>query len=256
MRNATGIGSERGYAMAALLIALSIMAVMMTMVLPAWQTMARREREAELIFRAGQYAKAIERYQRARGAFPPSIDVLVRERFLRKKYTDPMVADGEFQVIRVGQPIPGQMTPPAVPGAGLPPTTRGSAPPQSGSMQTQRGSAPPQSGFQPVTREGATIGGGPIMGVVSKSTETSLRLFNGRNKYNEWSFVPVAATTQGGVGGVGGTQTPGGRGGIQQPGMGGGRGATTAPGVGGRGLGSGLPRGGSGSQPLQLPPGR
>ena len=31
--------------------------------------------------------------------FPPDVDTLLRERFLRKKYTDPMVADGEFQLL-------------------------------------------------------------------------------------------------------------------------------------------------------------
>jgi hypothetical protein len=111
-----------------------------------------------------------------------------------------------------------------------------------------RGSTPPQSGFNQVSREGDTIGGGPIMGVVSRSTETSLRILNGRNKYNEWPFVPTAATTQAGAGGNG-TQTPGGRG-TQAPGLGRGQGSTAAPGLGGRGL----PRGGSGmSSPLQLP---
>jgi type II secretory pathway pseudopilin PulG len=248
MQGNTRFVSERGFAMAALLVALSVMAVVMTMLLPAWQTMARREREAELAFRGAQYAKAIERYQRARGAFPPSIDVLVRERFLRKKYKDPMVADGEFQVIRVGQPMPGQTTPPPADGR--------SGQPRAGQVRTpaeqsgQRGSPPPQSGFQQVTRAGETVGGGPIIGVVSRSTDTSLRLFNGRNKYNEWPFVPIAATQQGGAG-AGATATPGGPS-TATPGLGQGRG-TARPGGPGAGTGSGLPRGGSMSAPLQLP---
>src|SRR5687767_14744457 len=87
--------SERGYAMAALLVMMSIMAIALTMLMPAWQTMVRREREAELVFRGEQYAKAVARYQRARGAFPPSIDVMVTEKFLRRKYKDPMTANGE-----------------------------------------------------------------------------------------------------------------------------------------------------------------
>src|ERR671912_605830 len=94
-RRSTSSVCERGYAMAALLVMMSIMAIGLTMLMPAWQTMVRREREAELVFRGEQYAKAVARYQRARGAFPPSVDVLVTEKFLRKKYKDPMTMTGE-----------------------------------------------------------------------------------------------------------------------------------------------------------------
>ena len=66
------------------------------------------------------------------------------------------------------------------------------------------------------------------MGVSSKSTETSLRIYNGRDKYNEWVFVATQASVR--AGGPGGAQTPGGRGG-QPPGRGG-----NTP---GRGLGPG-----------------
>ena len=37
---------ERGYAMAALLVALSVMSIMLGVALPAWRTMVQREREA------------------------------------------------------------------------------------------------------------------------------------------------------------------------------------------------------------------
>jgi type II secretory pathway pseudopilin PulG len=36
---------------AALLVAMAVMAIMMSAALPVWQTVARREREAELVFR-------------------------------------------------------------------------------------------------------------------------------------------------------------------------------------------------------------
>jgi type II secretory pathway pseudopilin PulG len=196
--------------MAALLVGLSIMAVAMSMLMPAWQTMARREREAELIFRGEQYARAVALFQRSRGAFPPSIDVLVTEKFLRKKYADPMMPDGAFQVVTVGQALPGQVPPP---GAG-------------------RGAAPvaqvPAAGQ--VTGRVAGAGGGPMLGVVSRSSQTSLRAYNGRTKYNEWAFVATQATTQVGTG----APTPGGRG-VPTPGSG--RGVPPTAGVGGRGIG-------------------
>jgi type II secretory pathway pseudopilin PulG len=296
--------SDRGYAMAALLIMMGVMAVALSMLLPAWGTMAKREREAELIFRGGQYARAVALYQRARGAFPPSVDVLVTEKFLRKKYKDPMTKDGEFQVISVGMPVPGQTTAPVAPGrggavapgmgprggglgspggglgnpggglgAGAGPGLGGArSPDPSGGLGTGAtlgsgvgaGTPAAASGFNRVTRPGIGVTG-PVLGVVSKSEATGLRLFNGRDKYNEWAFVATEANTA--AGGGGGTAVPGGAG-TQVPGMGGPRGGgprggQPTPGMGGTGGfggggfgggGGGLPRG-SGAAPLQLPGG-
>src|ERR1044071_9741015 len=93
-----------GFAMAALLVGMTIMAVFMTMALPAWKTAMQREKEAELIFRGEQYARAIMLFQRKyANTFPPNVDILLNEHFLRRKYKDPMTADGEFQVIYANQ---------------------------------------------------------------------------------------------------------------------------------------------------------
>ena len=76
------------------------MGIVMSMALPVWSQVARRERELELIFRGEQYARAIELYQRVyAGAYPPDIDTLIEQRFLRRRYRDPMVADGEFRIV-------------------------------------------------------------------------------------------------------------------------------------------------------------
>jgi type II secretory pathway pseudopilin PulG len=236
------LGSERGYAMAALLVGLSVMAVAMSMLLPAWRTMAQREKEAELMFRGNQYARAIRLYNQARQSFPPDIDVLVREKFLRKKYKDPITND-DFQVIRFGQPLPGQVPTqqPTATSSFMQRGPGGQAPPQAQQQQQQQGRL----------GAGAGIGGGAVIGVVSKSTGTSLRVVNGRNKYNEIAFVPTEVTTQAGTGGRGtnqpggvGTNQPGGPRGTAFPGgargaggRGGARGATPlGPTSGGRGL--------------------
>ena len=42
---------EHGYAMAVLLVAMAIMAIMMTAAMPVWKQLAQREKEQELIFR-------------------------------------------------------------------------------------------------------------------------------------------------------------------------------------------------------------
>src|SRR4026208_231099 len=96
-------GGERGYAMAALLVGMSVMAVLMSALLPVWSHMATREKEEELIFRGKQYARAIGLFQRKyANTAPPTIDVPVEQRFLRKKYKDPITKD-DFQPIYANQ---------------------------------------------------------------------------------------------------------------------------------------------------------
>ncbi|MDA1186155.1 MAG: type II secretion system protein, partial [Acidobacteria bacterium] len=181
--------NDRGYAMAALLVALSVMGILMSMALPVWQTAAKREREAELVFRGEQYAQAIELFSRRNGGFPPNLAVLEEGRYIRRLYKDPMTPDGAFQPVYLGQPLPGQI-------GEQPQTGRGGAPglPLPG--------APGQAG-----RGGLPAGAGPIIGVVSASTEESLRLYNGRGRYSEWAFVALAATAQAGA--PVGAQNPG-----------------------------------------------
>jgi type II secretory pathway pseudopilin PulG len=177
-----------GYAMAALLVALAVMAVAMTVAMPTWRHMVRREKEEELVFRGQQYARAVGLFQRKfAGAYAPDIDTLLKQKCLRKKYKDPMVEDGEFEVLRVGQQMPGTGTG----GAGQPA--------QGG--QGSRGGQTPASSFGPVAGDSPQAGpragptGGPrggIIGVRSRSTEASIRIYKGGTHYNEWAFVWAA----------------------------------------------------------------
>jgi type II secretory pathway pseudopilin PulG len=89
-----------GYAMVALLVTLGVMGVILGVAMPVWRTVVQREKEEELIFRGRQYARAIQLYQRKFAAsYPASVDLLVEQKFLRKKYTDPMTKGGEFEII-------------------------------------------------------------------------------------------------------------------------------------------------------------
>ncbi len=199
-------GQSRGYAMAALLVAMTVMAVLLGALMPQWTTLATREKEQELVFRGNQYARAIGLFQRKyANTAPPSIDVLVEQRFLRKKYKDPITND-DFQPIYANQAAQGVSAPTGAARPGQQGTARLSTPAQ----QTL------QQGFGST---GATAAGG-IIGVTSKSTETSLKHYNGRDKYNEWAFVYVQTAQRpqgpgqgqpgaGGPGGTGQPQTPG-----------------------------------------------
>jgi type II secretory pathway pseudopilin PulG len=83
--------SESGYVLLGIVILLVILGIGMGAAVPVWQHVMQREKEEELIWRGFQYAQAIERYQKKYpGAFPPNLEVLVKEKFLRKLYKDPM----------------------------------------------------------------------------------------------------------------------------------------------------------------------
>lgn len=237
-----GQGSERGYAMAALLIALAIMAILMSVAMPVWRQEARREREAELVFRGEQYARAIALYrfknQNIPNAFPASIDVLVDGRYLRKKYKDPMTKDGQFEIIGVGSAQ--QPTNPTAPGA-----------------------KPPIQPVQPLSSPNSPVVGG-MMGVRSKSEENSLRAYRGQTKYNQWAFTFNLAPRPGGSLPL--ANSPDGRGNQGRGGRSGEGGPTMNPGTtmppGGRrgtpprgsGPGLGPPRGGPGTGGRENPP--
>ena len=203
-----GQGASQGYAMAALLVAMSVMAVIMGALLPGWTHMMIREKEEELVFRGNQYARAIGLFQRKyANTNPPTIDLLVEQRFLRKKYKDPITND-DFQAIFASM---------ASQGVGSP---TGAARP--GEQATPALGTPGTSGRQPggtAGTQGASAAGG-IIGVTSKREETSLRVFNGRTRYNEWAFIYVQMAQQpGGPGGTPGQGMRPGQGGAGGPGQ-------------------------------------
>jgi type II secretory pathway pseudopilin PulG len=266
------MAGEQGVAMVALIVAMIIMGVMLSVALPAWQTMARREKEAELVFRGEQYARAIAAFQRKyANTFPPSVDVLVREKFLRKKYLDPITGE-DFDLITPGTAIAGSTTPTALQAGaggrvGATQGARGTTTSQGArgggsaassistgfSLSTSGGlAATGGRGAQPSTAAGratnstasarggfttATVAFGGattgVMGVRSKSKDKSLRTYNGAETYDQWLFMATQATLGVSAPG-GGVAGAGGRGG-RAPGPG------QAPTTGGRG----------GMQPLQ-----
>ena len=183
--------------MAGLLVAIAIMGITMSMIMPTWRTWAKREKEAELIFRGEQYMRAIELYQRRfAGAYPTDLDALIDQRFLRKAYLDPMTG-GEFEILTQAsqRAAPGQ----APPGAGTPGAPQ---PRQFGSVtraDQNRGTGASPAPFTEAAR-GINEGGGGIIGVVSSSTETSMALYNQRNRYDEWLFVYLPQAAQPGLG--------------------------------------------------------
>jgi type II secretory pathway pseudopilin PulG len=174
--------------MAALLVGLSVMAVLMGVALPVWNKQAQREREEEYLFRAHEYARGILKFQRKAGpgTLPPTLDFLVEQRFVRRKYKDPLNGQDFQAVYQSAAPIGGSggavgqigTAPPGGTGTG------GGTPPSGfGGTSTQ------QTGGTSTTGQTAAMPGAPVIGVVSKSKATSIKIWNGRTRYDQWAVT-------------------------------------------------------------------
>jgi len=152
---------DRGFIMVALLISIAVTAVWAAAAVPAWRQQVIREREAELIFRGESYARAIQLYrQKNNQNLPPNVDILVSQRYLRRRYKDPITGK-DFLVVG---------------GMGLQPGGTGTL--------TGPGGRP---GAVPGTI-GASGGAQGIIGVRSTSNDTSIRLYYDQQTYSQWQF--------------------------------------------------------------------
>lgn len=264
---------DRGYILVVLLIAMGVTAIWMSAALPAWRQQAMREKELELIFRGEQYARAIALFQIKNNSYPVDIDILVSQRYLRKKWKDP-VTGGDFQLVGLtsGQGVTG---PPnrstAGPGTtGVNPNRQGAASPPSPTSPAGAGrpgastsgmgtaQAPPGGlsrpsggvpGGQPSIAGQPLLGG--ITGVRSVSQATSIRVYNGQQQHNLWQFDAAMMMAR-----MGRNQIPGGGGQGRGDGRGGPVRGGPAGGVpGGRGVGPGPGGRGAPIPPPPPPPG-
>ncbi len=260
-----GAGHSRlddgGFVLVALLIGIAVASIWMAAALPSWRQQVIRQREHELIFRGQQYARAIRLYQAQMGnTLPTSIDDLVSQHFLRRKYKDPITNDEFLPRVgcqQVGMPgMPGQRGTPIPPGRGAPvggPRGQSAFPPvemmlaqapgrggppfpgpgRGGPPQIPgrggpptipgRGGAPPVNPGFPGQVPGGMQGGG-ICGVQSKSKATSIVIYNGQQQHDLWQFDTQTAGLQyaRAIARLGGGIQPGGMpGGVSMPGRGG-----------------------------------
>jgi len=109
---------QRGFTYLWLLFAVAGMGLLLAAASEVWETVARREKEAELLFVGGQFARAIAAYHdRSPGAakqYPARLEDLVEDtrfpapqRHLRKLYRDPMTQGAEWGLVKAGGRIVG-----------------------------------------------------------------------------------------------------------------------------------------------------
>lgn len=95
---------ERGHLLVGLVVLLACMMIMLTAAAQSWTFLVRRDKEAEMIYRGEEYARAIVFYQKEVGSYPLKLDLLAQKgphghRFIRKLYKDPIAEDGEWGLL-------------------------------------------------------------------------------------------------------------------------------------------------------------
>ena len=198
---------------------MAVMGIVAATMVTSFKFDMQRDREEEMIHRGVQYSRAIRAYYKKFGRYPATIENLENTnqmRFLRRRYKDPLTGK-DFKVLHFGEVKMGLagvagMGPGVIPGANPigpnGPSTQNGAPSSSAPAQTPQKTDSSQttdsttdsqtvsssssgtdsdqtSSDQPVR----TFGGMPIVGVASTSKATTIREFDKKKKYNEWSFV-------------------------------------------------------------------
>lgn len=173
-----------GYTILLLMFMVFVMSIGLMIAVPVWQTQIQREKEEELIFRGKQYVEAIRLFQRKRpGAFPKNFDELVEEKCLRRLFDDPMTPDGKWNVILLSQG-------PASQRSRQPRRTRRSTSRREQEATGRGGNAAFAAQRVLIAPQAAldAIDNPLIIGVVSPSTQKSIKIYNTQESYDKWLF--------------------------------------------------------------------
>lgn len=195
----------QGYVLLTLLLLLTVMSLGLMVAVPVWQTQIQREKEEELIFRGKQYVEAVRIYQlKHPGRFPAKLEDLLEEKCIRRLWPDPMTSHGRWDLILLEGGVGGQrqqsqpqarrqptlsVLQPPIPES-LFPSAPGDRPASGLSRQTtgQGQSFSPQKVLIVPQHLLGSIKNPQILGVVSSSSEKSIRLYNDQESYDQWLF--------------------------------------------------------------------
>jgi len=96
---------DGGYLLLAIMLTMAFLVITLTYVVaPSIVQQLKRDREAEMIHRGTEYARAIKKFYKKNGRYPASLDDLDKGqiRYLRKRYTDPLAKDGKWKLLHYG----------------------------------------------------------------------------------------------------------------------------------------------------------
>jgi type II secretory pathway pseudopilin PulG len=96
---------ERGYVLLTLLLMVAVATILLAAVLPEVTFEIRRDREEEMVHRGVEYSRAIRNYYKKFGRYPARLEELEstnNQRFLRKRYKDPIAKNKDFKLLHFG----------------------------------------------------------------------------------------------------------------------------------------------------------
>ena len=205
----TKSNGEGGYALVALLVVMSLLALFAMSAALNVKQQAQREREKEAIFRGEQVADAIRSFYRSRGAqgvnsLPTNMDQLLegiqipgRTKKLQILRTaaakDPLSSSGEWKLIApTSQDFAGLVRNLTVYSGGVPPTPRNDfgalaalIPQMTNVLDTK------STDTAPGGEDNSESSSGPLLGVTSRSQHNSVITYYGIARHDEWIFTPL-----------------------------------------------------------------
>jgi type II secretory pathway pseudopilin PulG len=100
---------EDGFLLLGVLFMVLLILIALAVAAPKMAESIRRDKEIETVHRGLQYARAIQVYFNKYGRYPSTIDQLMKtdnQRFLRKRYLDPMTGKDDWRIIHFGEATP------------------------------------------------------------------------------------------------------------------------------------------------------
>src|SRR5215472_11779413 len=117
MKSSRTKSGQSGYALLALMLAVTLILIALSIEAPRIAQQIKRDKEEEMIHRGMDYATAIKRFVHKNGGrYPLSIEQLEDTnhiRFLRKRYKDPMTGEDNWRLVHLGEAQIKLPTPPA-----------------------------------------------------------------------------------------------------------------------------------------------
>jgi general secretion pathway protein G len=89
---------DGGFTLIEMIIVVMMIAILVTIALPQLRVSVISAREAVLKEDLYNFRRAIDQYQADKGVYPPSLDTLVEEGYLRKREPDPMTGTDDWTV--------------------------------------------------------------------------------------------------------------------------------------------------------------
>ncbi len=127
--------TEAGFTLLGLLAVVAVINIGLGVAVTSWVVIGKRAKEAELIWRGQQYARAFQCHREQTGGLPQELEELLDSDCIRTLYPEPMNPDRGWRIIRERD----------VRNRDAVATNTGTRPPASGSSQVP-GSSPPDGG--------------------------------------------------------------------------------------------------------------